>query len=382
MNTNELTNRVIRCIAKKQERDSWDFKCQWYDKEKGKTSLLHDILCMANLTSDEDGIIIVGVDEENDCNLVDVTNDPNRKDTHEMVKFLRDKPFDGGIRPMVRVEEVIVRDVTLDVIVVENTSYTPFYLTNRFQEVEAYHIYTRVGDSNTPIVKSADRDKVEALWKKRFGIDKPPLERMKIYLRNYKNWVTVDGEQSWYYEFAPEFRIETEIDEGADAYNYYCFTQLNPKPSYYALKLKYHSTVMYDTVAVVLDGGRFMTAVPNMHVFGFVPFYFYTTDSINYALHSFFEKKSYGDYASNYMFDSWNGCVPTLGDKNEAEEFFQWLKEHELPNEISAVDERLLPIIPETLENGEDGKRYKEEYRHAMIIMNLYDMFINQEANI
>lgn len=45
----------------KQEGSSWDFKREWHH-DKG--SLLHDIICMANLITDEDGIIIIGVDEE------------------------------------------------------------------------------------------------------------------------------------------------------------------------------------------------------------------------------------------------------------------------------------------------------------------------------
>ena len=74
-------------------------------------------------------------------------------------------------------------------------------------------------------------------------------------------------------------------------------------------------------------------------------------------------------------------CIPTLGDKKEAEEFFQWIKGKEIPDGIPAEDERLMPIIPETLENGEDGNKYKEQYRHAMIIMNMYEKYMNLEVN-
>lgn len=370
MNIEELKLHVLKCIAKKQEGDYWDFKRQWYEKDK-KSSLLHDIICMANLTRDEDGYIIIGVDEEQDCKLIDVKNDPNRKNTHEMVKFLRDKPFDAGIRPTVYVENIVIRGITLDVIIIENSNYTPYYLTKRFEEVEPYHIYTRVSDSNTPIDSSADRDKVEALWKKRFGIGKSSLEKLRIYLGDYEHWKTPDGEESWYYEFAPEYRIEIEIDERRKGYEYYCFTQCNSRPSYYNLRLKYHATVMIDTSAISLDGGRFLTAVPNVKVLWDVPYYFYFTDRINYSLHRFFENKASKDYQSRCMFDSWNECVPTIGDQKETEEFFDWLKRQTIPCETN----RQMVYIPEKLQNGDDGTLYKDGYKQAMIINDMLEKY-------
>lgn len=40
-----LENRVLECIALKQEGESWDFKKEWH---KDKHALLHDIICMSN----------------------------------------------------------------------------------------------------------------------------------------------------------------------------------------------------------------------------------------------------------------------------------------------------------------------------------------------
>ena len=376
MTSEELKYRVYSCIAKKQEGDSGDFKKQWYDMDKpddkGKADLLHDVICMANLIKEEDGIIIIGVDEENDCSICDVTTDPYRKNTNEMVKFLRDKPFDGGIRPMVYVESVTFYGKTIDVIVIENSSYTPYYLIeDRFRIVKAFHIYTRVGDTNTPVDRSADRDKVEALWKKRFGFDKPTLEKFRIYLRDYRHWVSVDGEQSWYYEYAPEFKIEIDPEEKSNGYNYYCFTQCDSEPHYYNLRLMYHATVVVDTMAIYLDGGRFASAVPGVHMFGFIPYYYYETDRINYHLHRFFEMQSLDKLSYDYTYNRWDECVPTIGTKEQAEEFFDWLKYQDIPTET----ERILPLIPDKLSNGEDGSRYRDEYKRAMIINDMLDKY-------
>lgn len=55
-------DKIFELINLKQEGEYWDFKRQWHEN---KTDLLHDIICMANNLSDNDGYIIIGIDEEN-----------------------------------------------------------------------------------------------------------------------------------------------------------------------------------------------------------------------------------------------------------------------------------------------------------------------------
>ena len=86
---------VLRLIAFQQEGEHWDFKKEWH---KNKSDLLHDIICMANNLSNHDGLIIIGVNEETDYATCDITNDPNRRKTQDIVTFLRDKKFADGKR--------------------------------------------------------------------------------------------------------------------------------------------------------------------------------------------------------------------------------------------------------------------------------------------
>lgn len=373
MDKNKLEMLVTSYICKKHEGESWDFKRQWYDKDRDKADLLHDIICMSNLVSDKDGLIIIGVDEENDYSLRDTSNDVNRKNTQEIVKFLRDKRFDGGIRPSVYVEELYINNTHIDVIVVENSSYKPYYLTEKFMGVVAYHIYTRIGDTNTPIDKSADRDKVEKLWKIRFGIDKTIIEKFKTYLRDYKHWMSIDGRQSWYYEFAPEYKLETEDDKNSTAYEYYCFSQLHHCPSYSTIKLMYHTTIMYETKLIHLDGGKLTTAIPTSHIFGFVPYYYYISDSIEYLLDCFYGNKASDDMYTRVAYDNWDQCVPCIGTKEQADVFFEWLTTKTIPQETN----RRIPAIPDIIRehNDEDGKPYREQYKSAMIINDMLEGF-------
>ena len=111
---------IRKIIRLKQEGGYWDFKREWYSQDK-KADLLHDIICMANNLENRDAYIIIGVDEENDYSLVDVTTDVNRKNTQKMVDFLRDKKFAGGVRPIVYVQEVKLSGRAIDVIVIKNS---------------------------------------------------------------------------------------------------------------------------------------------------------------------------------------------------------------------------------------------------------------------
>ena len=177
----KLKEEILRLVSMKQEGGYWDFKKQWHDK---RTDLLHDIICMANNLHNRAAYIIIGIDEEQDYAVVDVKADPNRRNTQKMVDFLKDKKFAGGIRPLVHVEPVSLRRGDIDVIIIENSFNTPFYLTEQFEGVRANHIYTRVMDTNTPKDKSADINNVEYLWRKRFHLDEMPIDKFRHYLQN------------------------------------------------------------------------------------------------------------------------------------------------------------------------------------------------------
>lgn len=157
-----LKQEILTLIELKQEGEYWDFKKQWYDSKK-KSDLLLDIICMANNLSTSDGYIIIGVDEENGYNIKDISEDENRKSTQNLVDFLKNKKFVGEIRPIVYIETLQIQKSIIDVIVIKNTKSTPYYLTEKFQDIISYNIYTRIQDTNTAKDKSADIDKVEFL---------------------------------------------------------------------------------------------------------------------------------------------------------------------------------------------------------------------------
>lgn len=88
---------------------------------------------MANNLANRNAYIIIGVDEGNDFKITGVKNDPNRRNTQKMVVFLKDKFFAGGVRPIVYVETINIEETLVDVIVIENSFQTPFYVEKKIQ---------------------------------------------------------------------------------------------------------------------------------------------------------------------------------------------------------------------------------------------------------
>lgn len=119
---------------------------------------------MTNNIAWHDAYIIISVDEENDFKALDVTSDENRKNTQNLVCFLKDKKFAGDIRPEVEVYTLDLEfEQIVDVIVIKSTRYAPYYLKEGIYGIHPFHIYTRIQDSNTDRNKSADINIVEKL---------------------------------------------------------------------------------------------------------------------------------------------------------------------------------------------------------------------------
>lgn len=250
---------IRQLIELRQEGEYWDFKKEWH---QNKPDLLHDIICMANNLSNHDGLIIIGVDEENDYSICYVTNDSNRRRTQDIVSFLREKKFAGGIRPTVCVQPIFLRKNDIDVIVIKNDRNTPYYLTEQYQGVFANNIYARIMDTNTPKNSSADINIIERLWKKRFGIDAAALDRALLFLQTPCDWVDSDNGKK-FYKYAPEFTLEeNSAKDCRNDYEFYLFNQCDSRPRWYDINIYYHQTLLYSLGGAALDGGRCFTSTP------------------------------------------------------------------------------------------------------------------------
>ena len=66
-----LFDEISNLINMLQEGPYWDFKKEWYGKDKDE-DLLIDIICMANNLENRDAYIIIGVDENSGFSIIDI----------------------------------------------------------------------------------------------------------------------------------------------------------------------------------------------------------------------------------------------------------------------------------------------------------------------
>ena len=366
-------DKMFELIQLKQEGEYWDFKRQWHEN---KADLLHDIICMANNLSDNDGYIIIGIDEEKDYSIRDVKLDKNRKNTQKIVDFLKDKKFVGDNRPTVYVQPIEWAEQFIDVIVIQNNMHTPYYLKEDFQGIKANYIYTRIMDTNTAKNCSADLDKVEYLWKKRFGINKTAQERVTIYLKDKKNWFQNEFGVI-YYKFAPEFTIKCEYDESRKGYEVYMLGQIDNTPYWEDIYLYYHSTLLHTVSAVALDGGRCFSTAPNRKFIKIDKknycYYYFIENSLEYVLHEYyiFDTRilSEESWARQKFFD----VVLLFNSEDEREKFNEYVLTQQ--DRFTPYKEDEVPYISDL--PGYNVKELKQQWFNARTFKKLLDEFRN-----
>ena len=375
----QLSEVIKELINLKQEGEYWDYKRQWYSKDN-KDDMLHDIICMSNNLVNGDAYIIIGVDEENDYQLVDVSDDKERKNTQNIVDFLRSKKFAGDIRPRVTVETVIIEGKQLDVLVIHNSNDTPFYLKEKYKKVRKYNIYTRVQDTNTPVNSSADNSHVELLWKKRFGLSLTPLERCNLYLGDKDGWEQSEFyNERYHYKLFPEFTIDTdfESEETRDGNEYYMFNQTNMNASWASVSIRYYHTTIFQVLAVCLDGARYLAITPDRSLLKIgkhkVYYGYMNEDSIRYALKNFFYDENREDtrWAHRIYIEN----ILIFKNDNERTLFEEFVRENWNDSYEKKINNINQPYIPE------DGLNYKLMEDTYKIVQIMQEMLIQFRRN-
>lgn len=311
MTETNFENKIMSLINSKIEGPYWDFKRSWHTKD---VDLLHDIICMANNLVSQDGYIIIGIDESNDFAPYSCENDKHKKNNNELVTFLRNKPFFGGLRPIVLVRTFYINLAEINVLIIRNSTNTPFLLSENFpkekngKQLFAQYVYTRINDSNTPKNESADVDKAEYLWRKRFGIDMSVLEKLKIYLSKTKDWSYNDELSFFYYKYDPLYTIKIDKEKDdlkrSEFYNKLFIDKEGFEWQDY--DIIYNTTVLFSSTCSFNDGGRELRNIPKnsfIHIGNSpIPYYYFVKDTLEYYIDEIF-KYYYNNYETPLVFE-------------------------------------------------------------------------------
>lgn len=413
-----LAEEITSLINKKQEGSYWDFKLEWHDR---KAELLHDIICLANNMENRDAYLIFGVKDET-CEIIGINegNKRNRLDTVGVVNFLRDKKFVGNVRPIARVETICVEGKELDILIIENSHYTPFRLSQDFKDrpkksngkdagktVKANNVYTRVQDTNTPIDKTADPDKEEKLWRKRFHIDESAYNKAMYYLKSPEDWeksvsdlsdsyIATDElrypdlklhrpvwDNSYYYRYTPEYSINFTSDCSAVSDKHFLYLLFpNSRGTVMDVIVKVSNQTVYKYFYVNLDGARAKLICPRSDVIDFSGNPFDRVFIMSYVVKGSFEcivnefliRKQSPDDIYHYI-KTWKDCVVQFESEYEKSEFEKHImnkydkamydQEIKNTNDILLSEDKLLDSL----------SYHNRAYKDAQVLMREYKMW-------
>jgi hypothetical protein len=369
IDNNAFHYEIMTLITSKREGDYWDFKEKYHTN---KADLLHDIICMANNRAEKDGYIIFGISD--DYEIKGIENDENRKSQQNIIDFLKGKKFGGGIRPTIELVTVSMEGKQIDVLIVKDSTDTPYFLSEDYidgkRRVKANYIYTRIGDTNTDIDKSADINHIEYLWRKRFLLNRPPLVQIKQKLRIKNEW---KREGDVYYNiFNPEFTVCLEYDDEIGNPEFYSYLMTNQSTSYGILKIKCFGTKLYSRQFVILDGGRYITVVPEWGFIGDAhsmhdtySYKYFVKGSLDFILHEFLLSENHeAIWARNRLYSG----VVIYNSEIERELFESYLQNN-------------LPLLNQLIEIEKDSYDWIETENQREKIVNQRRIKIGKAIN-
>ena len=346
---NDLPTVVMNLAHYKQEGTYCDFKRQWHEN---KADLVHDIICIANNLDGVTGLLIIGVDEEKGYTITgDADQLGHRLNTQNLIDMLRSKRWAEGM-PLVHVVPIKLEEWCADVIVIEHDDESiPYYLTDDFRDgksvVRAGVVYTRTADSNTPKTAAANPLETERLWRRRFGIDKTPLERLPQFLQEPAKWRQAisshssdveDTEYCYYFIEHPEYSFVRKYDSECDTLEYFMlaspfFTGI----SWWTYSFYYHQTLILQLPGAYSDhlwipAPRYSTVQPQndeMICNGAVHSYaYFISGSIERAALLFELDKSKEGPSALPVVGMLDSLIPTFQDENERADFEQWVSQN------------------------------------------------------
>lgn len=304
-----LLEIVLTHIRRRTEGSYWDFKIQHHENN---ANLIHDVMCLANADHTGPRYLIFGVDNQSfELHSIDTTQ--GRKTQADIVSLFRDNAdkFFQSRTPAVYLAELQYDGKSLDVLVIEDEPHKPYYLIKDYRSketcVRAHHIYTRVGDTNTPQPTAAHPHEIVRMWRERFGLDKPPLDRAKLYLGDPDAWMPMSEDEfmgnTYYHCGFPEFTVKvTEASDVVACHEEWTRGEIrtdNNVAEYY--KVYYHQTLLNRTRFVIFDDRKKSMVAPDWEPRGTGRFYFYRADSVAYALQTFWSREGHGDDSATLM---------------------------------------------------------------------------------
>lgn len=253
------SEKVLSLLESNNECEWLDFKETYYAKEK-KADLIHDLLCMTNADAEGDRYILIGI--------------ANAGEIIGLKSNLSDNNFWSDIRSAktnlalpVQYYEISIEQefskINVGVIHITNDKRQPYVLTEDFTKngktIRAGVVYTRDSSNNTPINGTAHHAEIEKMWRRRFGLDNSPSQRVLELIRDPNKWLNTERIEGTdfsirFHNDFPEYTLETTFSDRHANSKFYepWMTRIGDEFQYaeaqntnvWRYYLKYHSTTL------------------------------------------------------------------------------------------------------------------------------------------
>ena len=290
MIANDTLVQIIRgLIGRRSEGVYWDFKLEHHSNTG---NLIHDVLCLANAEHDGLRFLVFGV-EDGGASVQSIEDDSGRRTQADIATLFRDNAgkFFQSRFPTFHLRTIEVEGKQVDVLIIEDEPKKPYYLVERIKNLRAHHIYTRVCDTNTPIDRAAQPHEIERMWRQRFGLDAPALEKAERCLAEPTAWTLSeeDGYACCHHDVFPEFTLRAasagdRLDSSQEWTRGEVRTDNNHAGWY---ELRCHQTLLRRIHYVSFDDNKKSIVAPDWRPIGRGRFYFYHADSVQYAVQRF-----------------------------------------------------------------------------------------------
>ena len=298
-----LSQTIKDLIARNGEGDYWDFKRKHHAT---KGDLVHDILCLANAERRGPRFLVFGVDAT-DFSLHDIKRSDGRRTQADIAGLFRDNAakFFQSRFPTFHLREIAIDGITVDVLVIEDESKKPYYLVERIEKVRPHHVYTRVCDTNTPIDAVAQPHEIERMWRERFGLDAPALERARRCLEEPSAW-TLREENGFicgHHNVFPEFTLRAaDTKERLDGNQEWTRGEIVTDDNHSIwFELRCHQTLLRRIHHVSFDNHKKSMVAPVWEPVGKGRFYSYRAGSVEHVVQQFWAERDGRDDSRKLM---------------------------------------------------------------------------------
>jgi hypothetical protein len=246
-----------------QNECEWlDFKQEFHDNN---FKLLHDIICLANAETDKDKYLVFGI--ANNKTIVGIENDNNRKTSADIQDLLKKSNFNRI--PKINLEYIkSENNHEIGLLRIFNKPDKPYFLTKDKQNgknlLRAGVVYTRIGDTNIPLNGCAPEERIEQMWRERFNIDLPPLQRMEKLLEQTDAWEEIGTDGNLYHRDFPEFKIVDGKTINSNFVEGWSKKFPDPHASSFYVELWHNNTHLKRCVFVWVDGARYKVPLPEI----------------------------------------------------------------------------------------------------------------------